>query len=365
MVVRFAAALMLAWSCVAAGATGWSRPEESAVREVDLLFNDPFSGGFGTRAVHFSGRLDDGTLYHFSVFRWHYGLLGGWGLSVVVSLADGTVYSREEKIPDRAIQIAADRFDLSFGEGRIWGEDGLYRVRLLLPDFSCDLTVTNLLPLWQPGDGFVLGASEAQAFMRYGVHSPWALTEGWMAVGGRLLSGKGQGFGDRSRAVFPLAQINPGLLAFDGFSDPRVPEEQRWFLRVLSYRTHKAFGGRQIAVVILARGSRSLMTGSDLQLVELDVHPDDEGIPRPHVFQVLSSDSSGCQVAGEFTCQQPSHTSDVFRKLPAALRGFATALFRRPIIMRDRGMFRGTVRLPDGELHTLELYGQSEYARVQ
>jgi hypothetical protein len=365
MVVRFAAALMLAWSCVAAGASGWSRPEESAVREEDLLFNDPFSGGFGTRAVHFSGRLDDGTLYHFSVFRWHYGLLGGWGLSVVVSLLDGTVYAREEKIPDRAIRIAADRFDLIFGEGRIWGEDGRYRVRLSLPDFSCDLTVTNLLPLWQPGDGFVLGASAAQAFMRYGVHSPWALTEGWMAVDGRLLSGKGQGFGDRSRAVFPLAQINPGLLAFDGFSDPRVPEEERWFLRVLSYRTHKAFGARQIAVVILARGGRSLMTVSDLQLSELDVRPDADGIPRPLGFQVLSSDSGGCQLAGEFVCQQASHTSDVFRKLPAALRGFASTLFRRPIVMRDRGTFRGTVRLPDGSLHPLELYGQSEYALVQ
>jgi hypothetical protein len=365
MVVRYAAALMLACSCLAAGAAGWSRPEESVVREEDLLFNDPFSAGFGTRAVHFSGRLDDGTLYHFSVFRWHFGLLGGWGLSVVVSLADGTVYAREEKIPDRAIRIAEDRFDLSFGEGRIWGRDGRYRVQLSLPDFSCDLTVTNLLPLWQPGDGFVLRASEAQAFMRYGVHSPWALTEGWMAVGGRLLSGKGQGFGDRSRAAFPLAKVNPGLLAFDGFSDPGVPEEQRWFLRVLSYRTHKAFGARQIAVVILARGGRSLMTASDLRLVESDIHPDAEGIPRPHRFQVLSADSGGCQVEGEFTCRQPSHTSDVFRKLPAALRGIASALFRRPIIMRDRGMFRGIVRLPDGELHALELYGQSEYAQVQ
>ena len=321
MVVRFAAALMLAWSCVAAGATGWSRPEESAVREEDLLFNDPFSGGFGTRAVHFSGRLNDGTLYHFSIFRWRYGLLGGWGLSVVVSLPDGTVYAREQKIPDSTIQIASDRFDLAFSEGRMWGEDGRYQVR-------------------QPDDGFVLRASEPQAFMRYGVHSPWALTDGWMAVGGRLLSGKGQGFGDRSRAAFPLAQINPCLLAFDGFSDARVPEQERWFLRVLSYRTHKAFGARQIAVVILARGGRSLMTASDLQLAELDLRPDAEGIPRPLGFQVLSSDSSGCQLAGEFICQ-------------------------RPIIIRDRGMFRGTVRLPDGSLQPLELYGQSEYAQVQ
>ena len=107
------------------------------------------------------------------------------------------------------------------------------------------------------------------------------------------------------------------------------------------------------------------MTASDLQLAELDLRPDAEGIPRPLGFQVLSSDSGGCQLAGEFICQQPSHTSDVFRKLPAALKGIASALFQRPIIIRDRGMFRGTVRLPDGSLQPLELYGQSEYALVQ
>jgi hypothetical protein len=186
-----------------------------------------------------------------------------------------------------------------------------------------------------------------------------------MAVGGRLLSGKGQGFGDRSRASLPLAKVNPRLLAFDGFSDPQVPAEERWFLRVLSYRTHEAFGAKQIPVVILARGGRSLMATSALQLAELDVRPDAEGVPRPHVFQVLCSDSGGCRLAGEFTCQQPSYTSDVFNKLPVALKGFASALFRRPIVMRDRGVFRGTVQLPDGSSHRLELSGQSEYALVQ
>ena len=74
---------------------------------------------------------------------------------------------------------------------------------------------------------------------------------------------------------------------------------------------------------------------------------------------MLSSDSGGCLLAGEFTCQQPSHTSDVFKKLPVALKGLASALFRRPIVMRDRGVFRGTVRLPDGSLHPLELSGRA------
>jgi hypothetical protein len=43
----------------------------------------------------------------------------------------------------------------------------------------------------------------------------------------------------------------------------------------------------------------------------------------------------------------------------------AGAFFKRPIIMRDRGVFRGTVRLPDGSVHSLELCGQSEYALVR
>jgi hypothetical protein len=186
-----------------------------------------------------------------------------------------------------------------------------------------------------------------------------------MDVDGRLLSGKGQCFGDRSRAAFPVTKINPCLVAFDGFSDPQVPEDERWFLRILRYRTHEVFGGKQIPVVLLAYAGRSIMATENLKYTELNVRRDARGVLRPYGFQVLSSDSNGCQLQGEFSCEQPVYTSDVFRKLPSVLRGVAGAFFKRPIIMRDRGMFRGTVRLPDGSVHSLELCGQSEYALVR
>lgn len=50
-----------------------------------------------------------------------------------------------------------------FGQSGLSEADGPCRGGLDLPDYACDLKVTNLLPLWQPGDGCTVGSLPARS----------------------------------------------------------------------------------------------------------------------------------------------------------------------------------------------------------
>jgi hypothetical protein len=338
---------------------GWPPPQVVALREADLLFRDPDTESFNNLSFHFLGRLDDGTLFTFSVFRWSYALWGGWGLFVLVHEPGGEPYVHEERLPEKAVTLAEDRFELRFGVGSISGSNGRYRIRLDLPGFACDLDIRPILPPWQPGDGYARLTAGHGAFLRTGVHSPWAATSGTVVLRGRPLPGRGQCYGDRTRFSLPASRLNPDLVTFRGFSPAEVREGDRWLLNVLHWRSHEDYGSLPIASLILAHGGEWVLTARDFSVVPADFRKEENArLPWPRTIR-LQAAQGGYRLSGDFRAELV-HVTDVRHRLPAIFRPIASLFVKMPVIFRLAGVFRGTLTLPDGATRELELFGQGE-----
>ncbi|UCF98251.1 MAG: hypothetical protein JSV89_01645 [Spirochaetaceae bacterium] len=342
----------------------WAHPQQLRLTEADLLFNDPFTKLFGSRAFHFLGRLDNGTQYVINVFRWQYAFLGGWGMSVLIVQRDGSTYICEEKIPDREVTVAEDRFSIRIGNSSFEGADGRYRVRIQQEEFACELLVRSLLPLWQPGDGYVFLTEGGDVYMRLGVHCPWAVTSGYMVIRDNWMSAAGQCYGDRSRHSYSISRMSSPTLAFRGFTEAQIPPEERWFLSVLQYTAHPGYGSKRIPVLILAHGGRWVFTTKDYELETADFHsPERSSLAFPHRYNLRAS-CSGYRLEGQFVVTDLYHLTDIFTRLPGVFRPVVSLFFKRPVIFRTVGYFQGVVTHPDGSLERLYLPGQCEYSIV-
>jgi hypothetical protein len=342
----------------------WAHPEQIRLTEADILFNDPFTKLFGSRAFHFLGRLDNGTQFVINIFRWEYAFLGGWGLSVLIVAPDGSTYISERRIPDRQVTVAEDRFSIRIGSSSFEGADGIYRVCIEQEDFSCDLRVRSLLPLWQPGDGYVFLTEDRKVYMRLGVHCPWAVTSGHMVIQGRWMSATGQCYGDRSRHSYSISKMSSPTLAFRGFSPAEHDGKKSWFISLLQYTTHPSYGSRDIPVLILAREGQWAFTTKDYTLKTTDLRTERiSSLAFPHRYD-LSASSNGYQLRGRFVVTDLYHLTDIFEKLPRFFRSLVALFFKRPVIFRMVGYFEGTVTCPDGSVEKLHLPGQCEYSIV-
>jgi hypothetical protein len=342
----------------------WAHPEQIRLTEADLLFNDPFTKLFGSRAFHFLGRLDNGIQFVINVFRWEYAFLGGWGMSVLIVEPDGSTYICEQRIPDREVSVAEDRFSIRIGSSSFEGADGCYRVRIDQQDFSCDLRVRSLLPLWQPGDGYAYLSRDRKVYMRLGVHCPWALTSGSMVIRGRWISASGQCYGDRSRHSYSISKMSSPTLAFRGFTPAEQEGGQRWFVSLLQYTIHPSYGSTDIPILILARDGQWAFTTKEYTLETRDLRA--EGISSlafPHRFQLRAS-GNGYLLQGCFVVTELYHLTDIFAELSPFFRSLVSLFFKRPVIFRTVGYFQGTVICPDGSVQQLYLPGQCEYSIV-
>jgi hypothetical protein len=339
----------------------WPNPEQVVVQEQDLLFRDPPTQNFNNLSFHFLGRLDEGTLYTLSVFRWDYAFWKGWGLFLLVQEPGGASYVFEKRLPAKAVFLAENRLELRFGIGSITGADGRYHIRLDLPDLSCDLFVQPILPPWQPGDGYAYLTPNHDAYLRTGVHSPWATTSGMLVLRGRVISGTGQCYGDRTRFSLPLAKMNRSLISFRGFSPAEVPQEDRWYLNVLYWRTHESYGSVPIAALILAHGRQWVFATPAFSVVPTEMQSEGGSLPAwPRVLRLLAG-HEGYTLSGEFVTTEMVHVTDVLQRLPALFRPIISVFLKTPVVFRLSGTFRGTVTLPDGRTHNLRLFGQGEY----
>ncbi len=342
----------------------WENPDKLFLTEQEILFDESFTKLFGSRAFHFIGRLDDGTQYVMSVFNWAYGIFEGWGMSVLVVRPDGSTYISEQRIPESEVTVGEDRFDIQVGRSSFSGSDGKYRVRIEQEEFSCDLRIENLLPLWQPGNGYVLFPTDRNVFMRLGVNSPWALTSGYMILQGQRISARGQCYGDRSRHSFHITRMSSPTLAFRGFSLADTSLEQSWFISVLRYTTHRSYGSKDIPVMILARGGEWLFTTKSYSLILSDVRPGKRSdLPFPRRYE-LKAEENGYRLQGTFIVTRLYHLTDIFEKLPGMIRAVVCVFFKRPVIFRMVGYFQGQLIDPDGCTYSLSLPGQCEYAVV-
>jgi hypothetical protein len=160
-----------------------------------------------------------------------------------------------------------------------------------------------------------------------------------------------------------VARINPEQITFRAFGP--AGQGEPWMLSVSESATHRAYGSRREAILLLARGGEWLMATPDYDFRSEEIRRE-EGAPFafPHRFRVRAL-QDGRTLEGEFEVSRLFYIHDILRRLPPVFRQIAEALIRRPVIFRLKGGFSGTLEEPDGSRVDLQLTGQGEYQRMR
>jgi hypothetical protein len=344
------------------GRETWDNPDTVTVRGEEFLLDQGYAGGYTSRGFNYNGSLDDGTLFAIHFSQWRYGILNGWAIGFLAVTADGQVYVHEGKLREKSIIMDGSRYSLRFAEGSLTGEGGESRIRLELEGLGCDLWVNGLLPPWKPGDGQAFFPSTRQSFTRLAVPSPWAAVSGWLRLGERRVAASGQCSADRSLHSYPLRDFTNRTFFFRTFSPLSVPPEERWMLYLQVYETHSLHGTLRMPLLLLAHGRDWVFTTPDFTIEPLDAGAGDSlagPLPRP---LGLTAHGAGYELEGNFVVTRLIHTSDVEQKLPVFLRSMAAVFFRRTLLYRLQGYFRGTLHEPQGRRQELLLPGQGSFA---
>jgi hypothetical protein len=274
---------------------------------------------------------------------------------------DGQIYALETKLDE--LEVATDRLSYRFGESLVEGDREGTRVHLRLPDFSCELYLRNLLNPWKPGDGFMYLSRRGDAYTRLSVISPFAEVSGSLEVRGSWRTAEGWCYADRGVLSMPMSRINPEQSTFRVFG--RAGQGEPWMLSLSESTTHRAYGSRRVATLLLGRGGEWLMATEDYDF-RAEEYRREAGAPFafPHRFRVRAR-QNGRTLEGEFAVSRLYYINDILRKLPPGFRSIAEALVRRPVIYRLEGDFYGTLEEADGSRVSLELRGQGEYQLVR
>jgi len=353
------------------GPGAWKHPESRKPTEQELLFNDRNAGGFQSRSFYFTAYLDDEVHVEISLFRWGYGLLGGWGLQVVTAESGGTPFVFEERISDREITTAQDRFHIRFGDNLLQGRGGDYDVSLRLREFGCDLRFKGQVPPWMPGDGYAYLDPQRNVYIRYGVPAPLARVEGFLTLAGRTRAVRGWGYADRGLIAAPISRMSSPTYAFRAFGAARGGEPG-CIVSLLRYESHPAYGPVVIPVLLYVEGKRWVIASREVSFTAGDWVEDPElSVPYPRRLAVrvvgtaLGTPEGGTvRLEGAFVGASVYHYSDVFEKIPGVFRALVDVFFDRPIIFRLLGSFHGTVSFPDGTERALYLRGHGEYTVI-
>ena len=206
-------------------ADAWAKPERAAVSDADLFPNPPYTHDWQSRSFFLNGRLDDGTFFVINLFHWQFSFLQSWGLQVLVTDTTGRLFSYDSGLPPEDAADPPEGFHHRFGNNLFASAGNEQRVKLDLSGFSCDLRFRNLLPAWEPGDGWAWLDTGHTAYIHYAVPSPLAVLGGSMLSFGNLRRVSGMCTWDSSLSVQPLGQANSpeySLRAFGASDQPPV-----------------------------------------------------------------------------------------------------------------------------------------------
>jgi hypothetical protein len=345
-------------AAAAGAAPAWLPPGEVTLSDEELLLDDPYAGHFQSRYWYFNASLTDGTALTVSLFQWRYGPLGDAGLLVLCTEPGAETYALETKI-DLA-EAAGERLRYRFGDSLLEGDREGARLRLRFPDFSCDLDIRNLLNPWKPGDGYDYLTRRESVYTRHSVTSPFAELTGSLEVNGRKRPAEGWCYADRGVVSMPVSRMSPEQFSFRVFGTAAGGEP--WMLSLLDSVTHRAYGSRRVASLLMARGGEWLMATAEHEFqAEEYLLEGGAPFPFPHRYWVRAR-QGGRTVEGEFVVSRLLYINDILRRLPSAFRAVAEALIRRPVIYRLEGEFSGYLEEADGSRVDLALRGHGEYA---
>jgi hypothetical protein len=341
-------------------AYNWAHPNTVTVAEGELLIRLPDSPHYRARSYAFVARLNDGNAFTVNLFEWVFGSMGTWGLTVQAANPTGEIYHFDEKIPAESLVEARDHFSIRFGNGDFEQENGEQRVRLDLPDFSCDLRIRSILAPWKPGDGFAYFSPRNDEYLHLLLAAPLASVSGSMRIRGKTIQAEGWCTGSRSLTVLPLSKLTTEYFGWQVFSSIASPEP--WFLELHNYEAREAQNQISIPMLVLAHGSRWVLTSKEYSLTPEDF-VEEPGIPHPYPKRLrIHSESEGYMLDGYFTTVRVIRYQDVFHSLPKLLAEVASLFHKSPVIFRLFGEFQGTLRTPSGKLETLNLNGLGSYS---
>ncbi len=329
------------------------------------LISDEGGGYFRNLSYYYTARLNDGIAITLVLYRWTYGILGGWGLFVAALGPDGVPHVLDARFGEPTVEITAHRYRISFNGGTVEGSSAHHHIAVDREGFGCDLQIDNLLPPWRPGDGVVRLSAQDDIFVRMAVPVPWATVRGTVRFGEHRIAVSGQLYGDSSLAVLPMNRQNSPLYAFRAFSPQEVPGGERWFASMLLSYSDPAYGTVPIPTMILARGGKWVFTTKDFTLMPLGLQKDPSTGATYPTRMAVYAERHGYVLNGVFSNSRLVWLTDVFKELPPVLKAVAQAFLKRPVVYRFAGAFQGTVTDPDGQSHPLALSGQGEYIEIR
>ena len=343
----------------------WHNPDKVKLKNQDLAFTNSKYHFPASDSVYFMSYFNNGWVLMLSFICLKHGPLERWGIYSLVSEPDGTSYWAAHHINKKDIKIEPDRFSVKDKKNSIHGNDMTYYIKFDFEGFSCDLTYQNLLPPWQPGDSWAYMTRDKQAFFRLIVNSPWAKVTGTITLNDKTINVKGQGYGDRFLSVYPLRKINPYVYSIRAFSTEDTNPEDRWFFGLLENITHESYGSKRIPILLLAHGNEWILTTQNYTMETTDFVFEPE-IPYKYPKRVkIKCNTQGFKLEGEYVSRKLFNFTDVIDEFPKLLREILLIFLDRPVYFRSLGEFSGTVTMPDGTVHNLQLFGPHEYIVVK
>ncbi len=342
------------------GTSAWENPNGRAIAEEQVFLHTPYAHGWQSHFYNLVVRLDDGTLLNICPFHWRYGILNSWGLYVVAGDPQGHVFSWDGTIDSGEVHAADTGMKVRAGASSFESAGSIHRWKVTVPEFSCDLELTNVLPAWMPGDGIAYYTPDARYYFQYALPAPLARVTGTVTVFGRTVPADGQCFYDTVECMTPLSRTNEEVVTFRTFGSPETPPQSRWFVFLYRIRSHRGFGSQVFPMLVVARGDSWVLTSReiDFSVLQTDRMPDP---PYPYATSVaVSARQGGASITGTFTSERPFHVMDIFARLPPLFRTVASWFLKRPVVFRSVARFTGEVTLPDGSRYRLDLDGMGE-----
>jgi hypothetical protein len=339
-------------------AFNWAHPNEVKVAPEELLIRMPNSSYYRALSYAFIGRLNDGICFSLNVFHWVYGSMNTWGLTLIVADLSGELYEYDGKIPWQNVEAPPQSFLVRFPNGEVQEQNGEQRIRLQLPDFSCDLRIRNLIGPWKPGDGYAYYGPGKEIYSQLVLSAPLASVSGEMGIRGRTIRADGFCTTSRSLSVLPLSKLDTRYFGWQTFS----PDSQEpWYLELHHYEAQDGPNPLRIPMLILGHGSRFILTTKQYTITP-EEPVEDAGIPHPYPRKLkLHAEAEGNTLDGYFTSYKVIRYQDVFKSLPSLLGKIASMFHKSPLIFRTIGDFQGTLRTADGAEYELNLSGLGSY----
>ena len=341
------------------GPWNWQHPNELRLTPGEMFPNAPYEQDWLSHSFYWLARFDTGHVVVLSPFRWRYGALGGWGLYMIVRDPRGRLFTWDGKLEDASFEATSAGARIAAGRSRFESRGGEHRWVIEVPGFSCDVTFTNVLPAWKPGNG--VSWFDDEHYTTYSLPAPWADVSGTMRVNGETVVVSGQCMLDTSETLLPLTRANAEIRAARVWSPPGTPRGERWFIGALTTISHPGYGSQRLPMLLVARGDRWLFTTMAFRFEYLSTATlDDPPYPYPERVAVSARDQ-GWALEGTYTVDAPYWITDIFQRLPKMFRTIASWFVKRPVIFRNLARFEGTVTGPDGTATRLQLSGQAEF----